>query len=280
MSAAQPASVSSISHASFPLWPANGAVGEGDPADQPTLTPYLPAMGMAREAIIVCPGGGYGRLAPHEGEPIAQWLNGLGIAAFVLRYRVAPHRHPTPLGDAQRAIRLVRQRGAEWGLASSRVGILGFSAGGHLTASAGVFHDPGDRANTDPVERVSSRPDALILCYPVISFGDFRHQGSTDNLLGPEATAANRDAVSLERQVDAATPPAFLWHTADDASVPVEHSLLFAGALRRHEIPFELHVYPHGRHGLGLAEEAPLVAGWTTLCASWLATQGFGAGAE
>ncbi len=279
MSAAQSASVSSIGLASFPLWPAKGAAVSGDPADQPTLTPYLPATGIAREAIIVCPGGGYGRLAPHEGEPIAQWLNGLGIAAFVLRYQVAPHRHPTPLGDAQRAIRLVRQRGAEWGLASSRVGILGFSAGGHLTASAGVFHDPGDPASADPIERVSSRPDVLILCYPVITFGDFRHQGSTDNLLGPEATAASRDAVSLERQVGAATPPAFIWHTADDAAVPVEHSLLFGGALRRHEIPFELHVYPHGRHGLGLAEEEPLVAGWTTLCASWLATQGFGAGA-
>ena len=278
MSAAQPASVSSIGQATFPLWPANGALGAGDPADQPTLTPYLPATGKAREAIIVCPGGGYGRLAPHEGEPIAQWLNGLGIAAFVLHYRVAPHRHPTPLGDAQRAIRIVRQRGAEWGLASSRVGLLGFSAGGHLTASAGVFHDPGDQANADPVERVSSRPDALILCYPVISFIDFHHQGSTDNLLGPEATAASREAVSLERHVDATTPPTFLWHTADDAAVPVEHSLIFAGALRRHEIPFELHVYPHGRHGLGLAEEAPLVAGWTTLCASWLATQGFGTG--
>lgn len=280
MSAAQPASVSGVSQVPFPLWPANGAIGVDELADQPTLTPYLPANGLAREAIIVCPGGGYGRLAPHEGEPIAQWLNSLGIAAFVLHYRVAPHRHPTPLGDAQRAIRIVRQRGAEWGLASSRVGLLGFSAGGHLTASAGVFHDPGDQTHADPIERVSSRPDALILCYPVISFGDFRHQGSTDNLLGSEATAASRDAVSLERHIDAMTPPTFLWHTADDASVPVEHSLLFAGALRRHEIPFELHIYPHGRHGLGLAEEAPLVAGWTTLCASWLATQGFGIGAE
>ena len=275
-----PASTASGSRpASFPLWPASDAATASDPADQPTLTPYLPATGLAREAIIVCPGGGYGRLAPHEGEPIAQWLVGLGIAAFVLRYRVAPHRHPTPLRDAQRAIRLVRQRGAEWGLASSRVGMLGFSAGGHLTASAGVFHDVGDPANGDPIERVSSRPDALVLCYPVITFSEYRHQGSTDNLLGPEATAASRDAVSLERQVSATTPPAFLWHTADDAAVPVGHSLLFAGALRRQGIPFELHVYPHGRHGLGLAEEEPSVAGWTTLCAAWLVTQGFGTGA-
>jgi acetyl esterase/lipase len=280
VSSAQQASVPGIAQASFPLWPTNGGANDDDPADQPTLTPYLPATGVARGALVVCPGGGYGRLAPHEGEPIAQWLVGLGIAAFILRYRVAPHRHPTPLRDAQRAIRLVRWRGAEWGLASSRVGLLGFSAGGHLTASAGIFHDPGDPAHVDPIERVSSRPDALVLCYPVISFGDVRHQGSTDNLLGPEATAASRAAVSLERHVDAATPPTFLWHTAVDAAVPVEHSLLFAGALRRHAIPFELHVYPHGRHGLGLGAGEPLVAGWTTLCASWLATQGFGAGAE
>lgn len=263
-----------------PLWPAlanDAAAGEGD---WPQLTPYLPTGRAPRGAIIVCPGGGYARLAPHEGEPIARWLVGLGIAAFVLRYRVAPHRHPVPLGDAQRAIRLVRSCAEGWGVAAMPVGVLGFSAGGHLSASLGVFNDGGDPAHADVVERASCRPDALVLCYPVITFGTERHLGSTDNLLGPDADAASRAAVSLERHVSARTPPTFLWHTADDASVPVEHSLLFAGALARHNVPFALHVYPQGRHGLGLAGEDPVVGSWTGLCATWLATQGFGDGAR
>jgi acetyl esterase/lipase len=263
-----------------PLWPEGGLAGEDAADGRPHLTPYLPAGGTARGAIIVCPGGGYGRLAPHEGEPVARWLAGLGVAAFVLQYRVAPHRHPTPLGDARRAIRLVRQRAADWGLAAPRVGILGFSAGGHLAASVGVFPDPGRATSADPIERASCRPDALILGYPVISFGESRHQGSTDNLLGPGADEASREAVSVERHVGAATPPTFLWHTADDAAVPVEHSLLFAGALSRRGVPFALHVYPHGRHGLGLAEEDPVVGSWTGLCAIWLAERGFGIGSR
>ena len=263
--------------APIPLWPAGHA--GADAADAPDLTPYLPTGGSARGAVIVCPGGGYGRLAPHEGEPIARWLVGLGIAAFVLRYRVAPHHHPVPLGDAQRAIRLVRERAAEWGVTASPLGILGFSAGGHLAASAGVLPEI-ERAAPGEGAAVSCRPDALVLCYPVISFGERRHQGSTDNLLGPGADAARREAVSLERHVGADTPPTFLWHTADDASVPVAHSLLFADALGRHGVLFALHIYPRGRHGLGLAEEEPTVASWTGLCATWLAGQGFGAGAR
>jgi acetyl esterase/lipase len=249
-------------------------------ADWPQLTPYLPDGRAPRGAIIVCPGGGYARLAPHEGEPIARWLVSLGIAAFVLRYRVAPHRHPVPLGDAQRAIRLVRSHAEEWGVAATPVGILGFSAGGHLSASLGVFNDAGDLANADIVERASCRPDALVLCYPVITFGTERHLGSTDNLLGADADAASRAAVSLERHVSPQTPPTFLWHTADDASVPVAHSLLFAGALAQHNVPFTLHVYPQGRHGLGLAGDDPVVGSWAGLCATWLATQGFGDGAR
>lgn len=259
-----------------PLWPTMAADEVPGTDDRPQLIPYLPDGRSPRGALIVCPGGGYGRLAPHEGEPVARWLVGLGIAAFVLRYRVAPHRHPVPLGDAQRAIRLVRGRADEWGVAGMSVGILGFSAGGHLSASVGVFNDAGDPANTDAVERASCRPDALVLCYPVITFGEARHQGSTDNLLGPEADAASRATVALERHVSPQTPPTFLWHTADDPSVPVQHSLLFAGALARHGVPFALHVYPQGRHGLGLAGDDPVVGSWTRLCATWLATRGFG----
>lgn len=260
--------------APIPLWADVQDVDTGEAAI-PRLTPYLPA-GVSRGAIVICPGGGYRMLAPHEGEPIARWLNGLGVAAFVLEYRVAPHRHPVPLGDAQRAIRLVRHHAAEWALADGPLGVLGFSAGGHLAASAGVFADDGERESADPVARASARPDALILCYPVLTFGESRHQGSIENLLGPDAPAAALAALSLETRVTPATPPTFLWHTADDAAVPVENSLLFAGALRRAGVPFALHVYPHGRHGLGLATDDPVVGSWTMLCGTWLATQGFG----
>ena len=253
----------------LPLWP--------DTTTGAQLTPYL--IDAPRGAIIVCPGGGYRWLAPHEGEPVARWLNGLGIAAFVLEYRVAPHRHPVPLGDGQRAVQLVRHRAAEWGLDPAQIGMLGFSAGGHLTASVGTFPDAADPASADPVAHQSSRPNFLIPCYAVISFGDQRHLGSTDNLLGPDATAEQRAAISLELRVDATTPPTFLWHTADDQSVPVEHSLLFASALARHGVPFALHIYPHGRHGLGLAEDDPIVGTWRTLCAAWLADRGYGHGA-
>ena len=251
----------------LPLWPHIDA----------QLTPYPVAA--ARGAVIVCPGGGYARLAPHESEPVARWLNGLGIAAFVLAYRVAPHRYPAPLRDGQRAVQLVRHRAAAWGLDPARVGMLGFSAGGHLAASVGTCPDAADPASADPVARRSSRPDLLVLCYPVISFGGQRHLGSTDNLLGLEATAEQRADVSLELRVAADTPPTFLWHTAADQSVPVEHGLLFASALGRHGVPFALHVYPHGRHGLGLAEGDPLVGTWRTLCAAWLADRGYGHGA-
>lgn len=258
----------------LPLWPdgSEDAVSSAD--DPPRLTPYLPP-GPAAGAIVVCPGGGYQRRAPHEGVPVARWLNGLGIAAFVLDYRVAPHRYPAALRDARRALRLVRWRAAEWGVAGQPLGILGFSAGGHLAASAGVLGDAGGGASDD-LDGESCRPDVLVLCYPVISFAEYPHQGSVASLLGDDAPAALRERLSLDRRVTAGTPPAFLWHTADDASVPVEHSLLFAGALRRHGVPFALHVFPHGRHGLGLAADDPAVGAWTGLCARWLAGHGFG----
>jgi acetyl esterase/lipase len=263
----------------FPVWAdAGDADANGVPAI-PRLTPYLP-VGTARGIVIVCPGGGYRMLAPHEGDPIARWLNGLGIAAFVLEYRVAPHRHPVPIGDMQQAIRLVRSRAGEWGLAGQPLGVLGFSAGGHLAASAGVFGDDGDAQSADPVARISARPDALVLCYAVISFNRARHQGSIENLLGPDATDEQIAALSLETLVTPVTPPTFLWHTADDEKVPVENSLLFASALGRAGVPFALHVYPHGRHGLGLATDDPVVGSWTALCGSWLATVGFGNGAN
>ncbi len=250
---------------------APGALGD-QPEDQPTLT-FFPATGGdgPHACVVVCPGGGYAMRADHEGEPIARWLNTLGVAAAVLAYRVAPYRHPVPLWDALRAIRVVRAQAAKWKLDPERIGILGFSAGGHLTASAATLFTPGDLTATDPVERHSSRPDAAILCYPVITFGDQRHDGSMRNLLGPEPDPAMQRALSLETRVTAATPPTFIWHTSDEDPVPVFNSLLFATALRTHRVPFALHVFPHGQHGLGLATGDPTVGQWTTLAARWLA---------
>jgi acetyl esterase/lipase len=260
--------------ASFPLWPDQQEV-PGDSA--PRLTPFLLDGPEPTGAVIVCPGGGYGGRAAHEGAPVARRLNSLGIAAFLLDYRVAPHRHPIPLGDAQRAIRTVRQRAAEWRIRPDHIGILGFSAGGHLAASAGTHYDAGNPQAADVIDRQSSRPDALVLCYAVITFGEYRHNGSMVNLLGPEPPEDLRHHMSNELQVTSDTPPTFLWHTADDASVPVENALLFAGALRRNGVPFALHVYPHGKHGLGLAPDDPIVSTWPTLCGQWLTSLGFAA---
>ncbi len=260
----------------FPLWPtgAPGARGTA-PEDTPRLTPFPLDTPGPHAAVIVCPGGGYAMRAPHEGAPIAQWLNSLGVAAFVLDYRVAPYRHPVPHGDAQRAIRTVRARADEWSIDPARIGILGFSAGGHLCVSAATIFDEGDPLAADPVERASSRPDAFIACYPVITFGEHRHDGSMRNLLGPEPDPELRERLTLENRVTPDTPPGFLWHTADDAAVPVENALLLVGAMRRCGVPFALHVFAHGPHGLGLAPQHPDVAQWTNLCAGWLKGIGF-----
>jgi acetyl esterase/lipase len=258
------------------LWP-NGApfaAGETD-EDIPAITPYL-VEGDNRPAIVVCPGGGYGMRADHEGDPIARWLNGLGISAFVLRYRVAPYQYPCALLDAQRAIRYVRSEAERFRIDPKRVGLLGFSAGGHLTANAGTSYDRGNVAAEDPIERESCRPDLLVLCYPVITLTDpYTHTGSRDNLLGKQAEQQRIEQMSNERNVTEDTPPTFLWHTSDDGAVPVENSLLFAAALSKHKVPFDLHVYAHGRHGLGLAKDQSHAIGWTDVCASWLELQGY-----
>jgi acetyl esterase/lipase len=225
-------------------------------------------------AVIVLPGGGYQRRAEHEGDPVAKWLNGLGIAAFVLHYRVSPYRHPVPLMDAQRMIRYVRSHADEWNIDSNRIGTLGFSAGGHLAATAGTCFDEGNKSAKDIIERVSSRPDLMILCYPVISFLNAVHEGSVRNLLG-EPTYQDRSRLSNERNVTSQTPPTFLWHTSDDAAVSVENSIEFALALKRCDVPFELHSFESGSHGLGLAQEHPEAYAWTGLCEKWLAKQGF-----
>jgi acetyl esterase/lipase len=266
------------------LWPqgAPGAVGR-EPADVPTLTPYLvPKERATGAAVVVCPGGGYQHLAEHEGRPVAEWLNSLGVTAFVLKYRLGPrYRHPAMSQDASRAVRTVRARAAEWGLDPSRVGILGFSAGGHLASTAGTHFDGGRADATDPIERVSSRPDLMILVYPVITMREKTHAGSRRNLLGESPAPELIALLSNEERVTKETPPAFLVHTTTDAAVPVENTLMFVSALRRAGVPFELHVYERGPHGFGLGTARPnrpadpVLSTWPGRCADWLRLRGF-----
>jgi acetyl esterase/lipase len=258
------------------LWPGASMESIGDENQGcPSLTLYPVTGKDMSSAVIVCPGGGYHRRADHEGEPVAKWLNGLGISAFVLNYRVSPHQHPIPLQDAQRAIRTVRHHAKEWRIDPNRIGILGFSAGGHLASSAGTLYDNGDEQSLDPIDRQSSRPDLMILCYPVITFGEHGHEGSKLNLLGETPEDALVTLLSTEKQITADTPPTFLWHTADDGVVPIENSLLFAAALSRNQVPFDLHVFESGRHGIGLAEDHAEAKIWPNLCEAWLKKQNF-----
>lgn len=257
------------------LWPegAPGALGTTE-ADRPSLTPYLPERARASgAAIVVCPGGGYGALAPHEGRDYALWLNERGVAGFVLKYRLGSrgYRHPSMLEDAARAVRLLRSRAATWAVDPKRVGIMGSSAGGHLASTLLTHFDSGQANAPDPVERQNCRPDLGILCYPVITLGEFTHLGSKRNLLGESPSAEAVRLLSNELQVTAATPPTFLWHTVEDKAVPVENSLLFAQALSRNGVPFDLHIYERGRHGIGLANGHP----WTHDLEFWLRERGF-----
>ncbi|MGC8793894.1 MAG: alpha/beta hydrolase [Bryobacteraceae bacterium] len=261
------------------LWPAGapGAVGNED-ADKPTLTVYLPAAERAvPTAVVVCPGGGYATLAmDHEGRQVAQWLNALGVAAFVLKYRHGPrYRHPAPLQDAQRALRLVRVRANEFHVAPDRIGIWGFSAGGHLASTVATHFDEGDSGAADPVERASCRPDFAILAYPVISFTtEYVHKGSRRNLLGDNPDPALVENLSNEKRVTPRTPPTFLFHTNEDKGVPAENSVLFYLALRKAGVPAELHIYERGRHGVGLAPGDPVLSSWPQRLADWLRLRG------
>jgi len=260
------------------LWPkgAPGANGE-EAKDKPMLIIYLPEKPNGA-AIVICPGGGYGGLAmDHEGHQIGRWLNEHGIAGFICDYR---HRgkgygHPAPLQDAQRAIRTVRSRAKEFGVDTNKIGILGFSAGGHLTSSALTHFDAGKADAEDEIERVSCRPDFGVLCYPVIAFDQpFTHKGSQNNLLGKDASAELIASMSSEKQVTDQTPPCFLWHTTEDKGVPPENSLAFYSALIAHKVPAELHIYEKGRHGVGLAKDTSGTDGWPVACIAWLKGRG------
>lgn len=264
----------------IPLW-ADGAPGTPatKPADEPALFLYRPAEGAANgTAIVVCPGGGYAHLAmDHEGKQIAEWFNSMGVTAFVLQYRHngSGHQHPVPMMDGQRAMRTVRARAAEWGIDPAKIGVIGFSAGGHLASTLGTHFDAGKPNTADPIKRAGSRPDFMILCYPVISMtARYTHAGSRENLLGklPGSNLARK--MSNELQVTSRTPPTFIWSTDADDVVPVENSVAFYQAMKRAGVPGELHVFQNGPHGLGLARDVPGTAAWPDLCRNWLEVRG------
>ncbi len=263
------------------LWPTGAPDAVGNEAeDVPNVAVFLPPGWRASGAgMVICPGGGYRMLmTSYEGADIAHWLNSFGVAGFVLRYRIAPRYHyPAPLLDVQRALRLIRANSARFGVRSDRIGVIGFSAGGHLASAALTHFDAGDPKAVDAVDRFSSRPDFGILAYPVItSRPPWTHQPSMDNLLGPTPDPALLDDMSSELKVTSQTPPTFLMHTAEDTAVPVENSLLFYGAMRRAHVPGELHIYQEGPHGAGLANGrhgaywVPSLLSWTIDAERWL----------
>jgi acetyl esterase/lipase len=264
------------------LWPAGapGAVGDADD-DKPTLTVYLPTgPNVTKTGVVVAPGGGYQHLAiQKEGEDIALWLNARGVAAFVLKYRLGPkYHHPIELGDAQRAIRMVRANAAEYGVAVDHVGMWGFSAGGHLTATAGTRFDAGNAAATDAIERQGSRPDFLILAYPVITLeSPDAHAGSRKYLLGDDADPALVQSLSAETQVTKDTPPTFLFATTEDKTVPVINSVMFYTALVKAGVAAEMHIFQHGAHGAGLAAANPQLSVWPSLVEKWMRERGYAA---
>lgn len=265
------------------LWPdgAPGAFGK-EATDRPSLEVYLPEDGKACDAaMVICPGGGYGHLAAHEGCDYALYLNQQGLAAFVLKYRLGSsgYRHPVMWQDAARAVRWVRANGARWGISPDRIGIMGSSAGGHLASSLITHFDAGNAADADPVERISSRPDFGVLCYAVLTMVDdtVTHTGSRANLLGEAPAPDLMRHLSAELNVTDQTPPCFIWHTWEDGAVKMENSMQFAVALRRHNVPFDLHIYAKGRHGIGLVTKWPFENPhpWAQDLIFWLKDSGF-----
>ena len=257
----------------FPLWEngAPGALGHDD-SDIPMLT-YYPAAHGAPTAVIIAPGGGYrGLEMNYEGRQVANWLNAVGISAFILKYRLGPrYHHPIELGDAQRAIRLVRAHAADYGLKPDRIGMLGFSAGGHLTSTAETHFDNGNPNAADPIDRVSSRPDFAVLCYTVVSMtAPYSHRGSAQALLGDSPDPKLLEDLSNETRVTPQTPPTFIFSTSEDTTVPSENSVAFYLALHKANVPAELHIFQKGRHGVGLALGDPALGEWPTLLLHWL----------
>lgn len=262
------------------LWPqgAPDAVGTEE-NDQPTIQIFSPEENATGAAIVICPGGGYGILAyDHEGAQVARRLNSFGVTGVVLKYRHSPkYHHPTPLGDVQRAIRHLRANATALKLSPDHIGVMGFSAGGHLASTVSTHFDAGKPDATDPVDRMSCRPDFSVLCYPVISLeDDYAHKGSAKNLLGDRAGDAELlHNLSNATQVTAQTPPAFLFHTHEDRGVRVENAMGYYLALVKHNVPAEFHIYQNGPHGVGLADGEPGAQNWSSALAIWMQTSGF-----
>jgi acetyl esterase/lipase len=261
------------------LWEGDAPAALGQrPQDIPTLTPFAPdAAKRTGATMLILPGGGYGSLAEHEGTGYAEFFAAHGITAYVLKYRLGSngYRHPTMLNDAARALRMVRMLARRDGLDPARIGVIGSSAGGHLASTLVTHFAAGTPDAADPVERESSRPDLGILCYPVISLVEFAHSGSRKNLLGENPPQELVRHLSSELQVNKDTPPCFLWHTVEDKSVPVENSLLFAAALRRAGVPFSLHVYELGAHGLGFGRDTRPAPPWASQLLHWFKERKF-----
>lgn len=235
------------------------------------MTPYLLETEKKLPCVVIYPGGAYRGRAAHEGVDIARFFNEKGFHAVVVEYRVTPNYHPAPLSDAQRAIRLVRANAEQWGVDASRIVTCGFSAGGHLCASALLLPDCySDSYPTDEIDQFDCHPNGAILCYPVISVDEtFGHVGSGKNLLGDRYEEEKKN-FSMEQYVTDKTPPVFLWHTSNDSGVNVKNSLIFGECLRDHGIQFEMHIFPNGKHGLGLAKDHPDISKWAHLAADWI----------
>ncbi len=254
------------------LW--EGVIPYND--EENTFVPQITAYpAESKGAVIIFPGGGYGMKALHEGPVMAEWFQSWGITSFVVDYRVAPYKHPAEISDAMRAVKYVRFYAEKYGIDRDKIAVMGFSAGGHLAGSVSVHFDKEMYEPTDRIDKEDCRPNASILCYPVIDMGYYRHDGSQKNLLGDRAPERMIEFMSLYNHVNENTPEAFLWHTSTDQAVPVMNSLLYAQALSAESIPYELHIYPMGHHGLGLSEDLPYVAEWTESLKVWLKLKGW-----
>ena len=250
------------------LWTENMPYNDSNEEFIPYLASYI--LEGARLGVVVCAGGGYEVRADYEGNDYGEWLNSIGVSALVLEYRVAPYKAPAIISDAQRAIRVARKVLSEHG--AEKIGIMGSSAGGHLAAITAVHHDKQFYKPQDEVDQISARPDFTVLCYPVIDMYEFRHDNTRTNLIGRVPKKSDKEFYSAQLQVTDTTPPAFLWHTANDEGVAAINSMLYASALAEHHIPYELHIYPDGPHGMALAMDNSYVGQWKDALKRWLDT--------
>ncbi len=261
------------------IWEGLKYHGESDDGFRPYINTYIHERNKKRGAVLICPGGAYWHTSPREAEPIALKFVSAGYHSFVLHYSVAPRKHPQLLHDLSRAMCIIRQNSDKWNVETESIAVCGFSAGGHLAASLGVHWNKDFAYDQDGIIQGMNKPNALILCYPVITSGEYKHAGSFVNLLGENPGIMLTELMSLEKQVGPHTPVTFLWHTFEDSAVHIENSILFAKALKKNNIPFEYHVYPYGCHGLSLATEETDENGlcvnlhassWMDLCVKWL----------